>query len=458
MPHEQLVDERYGVVTALVSEPRQDDQLIRLHTRLAHVTDSQLLGQWQGDRIAYGASFDDPLPAAHAAIGEAVERYCGNFIPAAKLRQVSYQNLIAAGESAIAPSDWILYAPEQYHEPGFPFVPMTDDLVMNWVCAHSLTDNASAWVPAALVYINYFTGRLRNQPHTNFVIYSGIAAGPDLASAQRSALDELIERDATMIWWHSGSPAIAIDASTIPGWSELIETRKPVPELEFIPVWLPNLMQAPVLGVTAVDHRLGTISFGAACRAEPMAALKKALIEAAQLRGYARGLLDPEGGVWTAMSAGMLDASVYKPWREDRRYVQSYRSDYRDLTDLGCHSQFYLDPDAHYHAQRLTAPEQSCHFADIKAMPEVGRSDPAAHISLLARHGFQAWCVDVTTPDVALAGLSVVRVLVPGLYPNAPAAFPFLGGKRLYEEPCAQGWLGHSLKFDDLEFAPLPHS
>lgn len=458
MSHEQLIDERYGIVTALVSEPEQDDQLKRLHTRLAHVTDSQLLGQWQGDRIAYGASFDDPLPAAHAAIGEAVERYCGNFIPAANLRLASYQDLIAAGESAIAPGEWILYAPEQYAEPGFPFVPMTDELVMNWVRAQCLTSTECSWVPAALVYINYFTGRLRNQPHTNFVIYSGIAAGANLPSAMRSALEELIERDATMIWWHSGSPAIAIDPGTIPGWRDLTETRKPIPGLEFIPVWLPNLMQAPVLGVTAVDHRLGTISFGVACRTEPMAALKKALIEAAQLRGYARGLLDPEGGVWTAMSAGLLDPSVYKPWREDRRYVQSYRSDYRDLTDLGCHSQFYLDPDAHRHAQRLTAPQQSCHFADIKAMPMVGQPDPAAHISLLASYGFRAWCVDVTTQDVAVTGLSVVRVLVPGLYPNAPAAFPFLGGKRLYEEPHGQGWCDRELKYEDLEFSPLPHS
>ncbi|MGB0515189.1 MAG: YcaO-like family protein, partial [Wenzhouxiangellaceae bacterium] len=281
---------------------------------------------------------------------------------------------------------------------------------------------------------------------------------PDLPAAQRSALDELIERDATMIWWHSGSPAIGIEPDSIPGWRELTETRRPVEGLEFIPVWIPNRFDAPVLGVTAVDHQLGTVSFGAACRAEPIAALKKALIEGAQLRGYAHGLLDPQGGVWTAVSAGMLDASVYKPWREDRRYTESYRADYRDLTDLGCHSQYYLDPAAHHYAARLTRPDQHCRFDDIPALADAGRSGPDAHVRLLRRHGFQTWCVDVTTLDVAVSGLRVVRMLVPGLYPNAPAAFPFVGGRRLYREPREQGWLDRTLTFSDLEFAPLPHS
>ncbi|HBL29018.1 MAG TPA: bacteriocin biosynthesis protein SagD, partial [Acidobacteria bacterium] len=72
--------------------------------------------------------------------------------------------------------------------------------------------------------------------------------------------------------------------------------------------------------------------------------------------------------------------------------------------------------------------------------------------------GFRAISVDVTTPDVQAAGLCVVRVIVPGLYPNAPAAFPFLGGRRLYEEPAALGWLPAPLTEADLVRVPLPHT
>jgi ribosomal protein S12 methylthiotransferase accessory factor len=76
----------------------------------------------------------------------------------------------------------------------------------------------------------------------------------------------------------------------------------------------------------------------------------------------------------------------------------------------------------------------------------------------LARHGFRALSVDVTTPDVRAAGLSVVRVIVPGLYPNAPAAFPCLGGRRLFEEPARLGWLPGILREEDLDLTPLPHT
>jgi ribosomal protein S12 methylthiotransferase accessory factor len=66
--------------------------------------------------------------------------------------------------------------------------------------------------------------------------------------------------------------------------------------------------------------------------------------------------------------------------------------------------------------------------------------------------------VDLTTPDVRAAGLRVVRVLVPGLYCNAPAACPFLGGERLYREPVARQWVPGPLTEGQLVRDPLPFS
>jgi ribosomal protein S12 methylthiotransferase accessory factor len=53
---------------------------------------------------------------------------------------------------------------------------------------------------------------------------------------------------------------------------------------------------------------------------------------------------------------------------------------------------------------------------------------------------------------VAATGLRVVRVLIPGMYPNAPASLPFLGGSRLYE-PTNRG---RRPTLDDLVRAPIP--
>jgi ribosomal protein S12 methylthiotransferase accessory factor len=62
--------------------------------------------------------------------------------------------------------------------------------------------------------------------------------------------------------------------------------------------------------------------------------------------------------------------------------------------------------------------------------------DIEAAVSRLQTAGFEVIVVDVTTPDVAAAGLSVVRVVVPGLVPlHFQHPRPFLGVRRLTGTP-----------------------
>lgn len=453
--YDLLCDPRYGIITNIVDRPLEDDVPELMHAKLAHVANSAMLGQWQGDRIAFGASYQNPDLARYAAIGEAIERYCGNYIPK-HLKRASYKQLISSGESAIAPEEWVLYAPQQHSTPGFPFTPMHQDQTICWVIADDMNSGEKVWVPASLVYINYFTGALRDEPQTNFVMYSGIAAGRGRQDAERSALEELLERDATMIWWHSGSPAVGIEPDSIPEFKNWIRTRGDSNHLLYQVVQIRNVFNVPVMGVLLNDQRDQTVTFGVACRPNAKAAIQKALIEAVQLRGFAQGLLDPNGSVWQAMGAGILDARVYKPYRADRSYADAYRSDYHDITDLGCQSQFYLDPRTHQYTERITAPDT---YITLDQVDDLKSTDVrAAYLALLQTQGMRALSVDVTTPDVALSGLSVVRVLVPGLYPNAPAGFPCLGGSRLYQEPVRLGWLPRALDYNDLVLHPLPHS
>ncbi|WUB15070.1 YcaO-like family protein [Streptomyces platensis] len=80
------------------------------------------------------------------------------------------------------------------------------------------------------------------------------------------------------------------------------------------------------------------------------------------------------------------------------------------------------------------------------------------YVRLLTTQGLRAVTVDLTPPQVRAAGLHVARVMVPGLTCNAPAAFPFLGGRRLYREPLARGWLPRPPRQGDLVLDPLPFS
>ncbi len=454
-PHmSRLIDPRCGLIRRLHRYDHPPELPAALISFSAEVADTRRFGPFQADRVALGAAFGDAEQARMSAIGEAAERYCGNIIPDG-LRRASYHELAAAGIPALDPSTLALYATAQYQQRGFPFVPFTRDLPVRWVAGNDMQTGRETWLPAALVYVNYHTGIYANEPRTNFVMYSGIACGPTRADAERAALEEVIERDATMIWWLSGSPALGINWNAEPRVQAALFAQASG-AIRYHLIQIPTPFEMPVIGALIEDPALQIMALGVACRPDPVAASLKALVEAIHLRIFAQGLLDPNGHVWQGIRAGVLDARSYKPFRADRRYRDAFRADFRDVIDLGSQAQIYLDPQMHPDLDRITRPER---VRSLAAIPPIRADDLcSAYLSRLAERGFHAYTVDLTTPDIRSVGLHVVRVVVPGLYPNAPAAFPFLGGDRLYREPYELGWVSAPLAPDDIVRIPLPHT
>lgn len=448
----RLVDPRFGVVTHLTrfrSPPKLPRALVLCSALVAEVL---RCGPWPADRVATGMAFEDEERARAGAVGEAVERYCGNFVPADLVRS-SYRALRRRGVPAVDPAELVLYSDRQYAARGFPFVALDGDLEVLWVRGRDLATGEETLVPASLVYVNYFFGPRAGEPPTNFAMYAGLAAGTDLAHAQAGALEELIERDATVIWWHSGgtAPGLDVGGTALPA---LLAAAEPGIRYHF--VHIRSSFEVPVVGALLVDDDLGIVGLGVAARPDPLAAAEKAAAEACSLWVYATGLLDPQGDTWTALRSGMLDQRAFKPYRADRRYLDDYRPDFTDVLDLGSQSQIYLDPRMRPHVEPLMAPRETVRATDLPTVDEPDRRK--AYLSRLAARGLAAISVDVTTPDIRTAGLAVVRVVVPGLCPNAPAAFPFLGGRRLYSEPVTLGWRARTLTEDDMVLTPIPHT
>ena len=186
-----LVDPRLGLLTAVTRQPPQPGLPDAWVGYGAHVADTTAYAPWVVDRYGFGAALGDPDRARRAAIGEAVERYCGNIVPD-NLPIASYADLVAAGHRAIDPTDLALYSPTQYAATGFPFVPFTRDLPVAWVPGTCLHTGAEVMVPASLAYLNFFTGPRRGHPPTNALSYAGIAAGTDRAHAERFALEDAL--------------------------------------------------------------------------------------------------------------------------------------------------------------------------------------------------------------------------------------------------------------------------
>jgi len=78
-------------------------------------------------------------------------------------------------------------------------------------------------------------------------------------------------------------------------------------------------------------------------------------------------------------------------------------------------------------------------------------------ISACAEKNLDVIVVDLTQPDVAELGFTVVKVLVPGLIDiNADHNYPLLGGHRLYALPRLLGYTDRDVTEAELNRIPHP--
>ncbi|MCP3817584.1 YcaO-like family protein [Streptomyces sp. A3M-1-3] len=422
----------------------------------AHLSTHAELAPAAVDTVTGGAALGDHEQARRAAIGEAVERYCGNVVPDT-LPTASYAQLSRAGHTGVDPREFALYSSAQYAQRGFPFVAMTPDLPISWATGRDLRDDNEILVPASLTYVNYFRGARRAEPPTNYPVLAGTAAGTSQEQAQLAALREVLERDAVTLWWLSGAPAglLPLELSG-PLATALGEATASGLRVTFLRI--PSTFDITVAGVFIEDLERHLVAFGSACRSTPEASAVKAFTEAIGMHETGLELLDHDSGFWSAVRAGRIDHRPYRPHREDRAYREDFRPDWRDVNDVRLHLQVYLDPrmqDTRLDRLRTPRSPHRGHQSQDSGRLATGLDD---YLQVLAAQGLRAITVDLTTPEVRAAGLHVARVMVPGLSCNAPAAFSFLGGVRLYREPVARGWVPRPPTATGLVHDPLPFS
>jgi len=331
-------------------------------------------------------------------------------------------------------------------------VPATPDLDLSWVSGRDLHTGEEVLVPAALAYLNLH----RTRPAESAVLcqaYAGIAAGDSIEQAEESALAELLERDAVTIWWASGAEAAVIEVAGDPVLAPVLAEAR-AGGLEVSLLRIPCAFDVPVVGAFVDDPGRGVVGFGSACRPTPAVAAAKALTEALVTYTNARELAAPDSAFWRAVRSGRLAQDPYRSWRADHGYRATFRADWRDMAVLDVNVQLYLDPVMQGEPlRRLRAPRDS---ARLDALPSVCGNARTGYLDRLRAQDLSVVSVDLTTSDVAAAGLRVVRVVVAGLYHNAPAAFPLLGGRRLYYEPFTRGWIARPLTEHDIVRHPLP--
>jgi ribosomal protein S12 methylthiotransferase accessory factor len=449
-----LVDDRAGVINRLNRFHHHPDIPQRLVSVHAHVSRMRKLTPWQTDTTTAGTSFDGEEFARQAASGEAVERYCGNIVQPKLLREASWSELTGTGEHAVDPDSLVLFSDTQYAAAGFPFTRFTRDLRTFWVRGRSLTHGRPTWLPASLSYPNWHSGPYEATPPIANPYFAGLAAGPNLEFAIVSALQEIVERHATMIWWSNAQPLPSIREFP-PALAALWDGAPARAGQRAWLIPLPNEFGIPVMA-GVVEHPVDRLlTAGFAARSNPQQAAQKAWAEALTLQDGARNLDRPEGGYRQAIKRGDVPGKYIKPWRGDRRYLDDYRPDFRDVVDLTCQLQIFLDPRAAEHVRPWIDTPAGPRISDVPAMAD---GTLRGYARSLESKGYEVFFADLTTRDVAATGLRVVRVFVPGLIGNFAAAFPYQGKGRLRDAAVELGWRSAPLAEEEINVFPLPHA
>ncbi|HMO01990.1 MAG TPA: YcaO-like family protein [Oligoflexia bacterium] len=424
----RLVSPYTGIVTQLEPlnpQPWWPKQLQIITTKIA---DTKSTLGWKADPTSLGTSWNSLDEAIASALGEAVERYSGNAIPSDGYEEGSYNDLIERNLPAINPEKLALFSKEQYEAKGFPFTPFTRELQTRWVWGNTLPDRRPCLVPAQLTYTNWYNSHNSSFP-TNMIMFAGIAAGPSRLFAEISALEEIIERDASHIWWHGKLPASAIDFSSSKILTQFINELQANWKIQLFSI--PSPTQIPVIGCLLLNQAEQLLSLGIASRLNGEKAALKAIAEAVQLHEYARGLLSEDGAVWQAVKDGAVSCASLKPYRQDRKYLDSYQKNFRDVTDLPCQMQIYLDPRAGAFVENLWKFDSTVSLNDLNQPSNNLEDYWTKLVNKVSEQSEKIVSIDITPSDIMQAGYRVIRIVAPGMYSNSPVAFPYFGGSRL---------------------------
>jgi bacteriocin biosynthesis cyclodehydratase domain-containing protein len=276
-------------------------------------------------------------------------------------------------------------------------LPFADDIPIAWTPAWSLTGGDRCLVPLAYCFAE--------APPTwgsHYCVYNpnGTAAGNCLEEAVLQGLLELVERDATALWWYQRVSRPALDLACVADdpFVAVLLADYATNGWRVHVLDLTHDLGIPVYAAVARHDALDKYAVGFGCHLQSRIAVSRALTELNQ----------------------MLDtrADAHPPW--DRQL----------LPDAPFIAPTGLTQQLHAHS----TGDDLCQDIDVC----LGR---------LATAGLEAMVVDKTRPDF---GLAVAQVLVPGLR----HFWPRFGPGRLYDVPVALGWKMYAAE-EALNPAPL---
>lgn len=330
-----------------------------------------------------GATRED---AVLSAIGEGVERYAASLWHPSALTYASFDELDGR---AFDPRWLVLYDDAQYNRRDFAYARFDAQRRMHWTTGQWLDTGEEVKLPALATYLSFSAEASEQFGQTTS---NGLAAGASFDEAALRALYELIERDAFMLSWLARRPGLRINPK---GSDELI--ARALREIEGLGAHVELFSLDVGTGhPTVVCLGLGNgqswpgATIGLGTHADVDVALRKAVFEHGHYGPYMRRLM-----------------------REGQHNAVRNHSDVRRTLD---HGLYYVHPK---------------HVAALKSFRDAGpavsldelrsryrqKATLSACVSGLLDAGIRVAAADVTSSDVAIAGIRVVRAFGVNMQP-----------------------------------------
>lgn len=353
---------------------------------------------------ALGKGLTD-VQARVSCIGEAIELAAASFTGDEPRRRARWSEV---EQIAIHPRGLLLFSDDQRAgagrqapDPTWDTVPAPLDecRAIEWVPLVSLVSGATRWLPAAYCYFGYADAEYP-APLYAIADANGCAAGNTVAEAILQGLLELIERDATALWWYSraGRPGIDLESFADVRLTAIRDAHAALGRTLAI-LDLRSDTGVTVAAAVAWDRIDGTVlPTGRGCHLDPAIAVLRAVTELSQV-------------------SAVCGAADRQP---------AHRATIGERP--------FLVPDS-------SPPVRAADLVDRSGNDVSDAIDWCVRI--LAGLGHDVLVLDTTRPEL---GLDSVRVVVPGLRPLLRRLAP----GRLYDVPAALGWVPRKLREDEL--------
>lgn len=353
-----------------------------------------------GSGVGYGLA-----SSRTKAIGEAVERFCG------RSSLIKYKDKVIFGSFAelktrfasVPFNKWINghSARTDGRSGRLPFqvdLPTEAD-PMSWLVLPAYPSGDAYLCPASLASLGSIRTR-NSEPQIAEQMSTGLACHTSLKTAILSGLCEAIERDAFTGMWMKrlaphrlNPPSVASVSSTVGKMlSEFGRTNLTIHLND-----LTSDFDVPVILATITSDSPPYVTMGAGCHPDVAVAIEKSLAECLMgLAGYS---------IFNGLKEGKSDASI----------CEGLVGHPEAIASMGEHGDIYRQLDLRHELEFfLGAEEIEFDPGNYVATERNGLDEICARC---VEKGYPVIVSDRTVPEVMKAGMSVVKVIVPGLIP-----------------------------------------